>query len=429
MKSVWLVSRSIRARLIIGTGVMLFPLVLMALGSHMAARLMIEALEEVVTTEIAELAPVSELQKLLLQAAMPPNDYLILGNNNERIQFTVLAGRVDDLFLSLDSTKAFGEDKERELLKSAKQKWEQAREMGRKLLAMPDPVGNPSGGVRMKEFDAQIARATEILNQLYRVVLNETEVLREHALQVKSRQNAFMIIIFSTALGIAALAGIILSRSIIQPIRALQNGIFRFSQGDHSFRVALNRQDEFGQLAQTLNVMAERLELDTLTGVYNRHEFNRKLKAETERSLRYKHRFALLIVDIDYFKRVNDTYGHQCGDDALRGITTRLAKDLRSTDSISRYGGEEFTVILPETDEHIAMRVAERLRQSVAGQPISTTSGVLLNLTVSIGAAICPDDSRLEDELVSAADQALYAAKLSGRNRVCKFSSLPSNAS
>lgn len=86
-------------------------------------------------------------------------------------------------------------------------------------------------------------------------------------------------------------------------------------------------------------------------------------------------------------------------------------------------------MILPETDENTAMHVADRLRQSVADQPISTTSGVLLNLTVSIGVAICPDDSRLEDELVSAADQALYAAKHAGRNRVCKFSSLPLNAS
>jgi len=234
-----------------------------------------------------------------------------------------------------------------------------------------------------------------------------------------------MIVVFLLALAISVLAGITLSRSITRPIGALRDGIVRFSQGDHSFRVVLDRKDEFGQLAQTLNVMAERLEFDSLTGVYNRHEFHLKLKNEVQRSQRYERVVSLLMMDLDNFKAVNDTYGHQSGDDALRHMTDVARMELRATDILARYGGEEFVTILPETAIDEAMHVAERIRARIASQPVTTRQGTVLSLTVSIGVAVFPGDAPNDDKLIAAADKALYCAKTAGRNRVCQFSALP----
>ena len=140
-----------------------------------------------------------------------------------------------------------------------------------------------------------------------------------------------------------------------------------------------------------------------------------------DRSRRYGHDLTLLIVDLDHFKAVNDTCGHPCGDEVLRSVTLRLLKELRNFDSIARYGGEEFAVIMPETDPPGARAVAERLLEAVSSSPITTTRGNVLQLTISIGMASFPGDARSEDDLIEAADQALYAAKDRGRNRVVMF--------
>ncbi len=106
--------------------------------------------------------------------------------------------------------------------------------------------------------------------------------------------------------------------------------------------------------------------IDELTGIYNRREFNLQLKNELERSGRYSHCFTLLLLDIDHFKKLNDTYGHQAGDEALQTIAALLKQEFRDLDRVARYGGEEFIVILPETSSSIAYAVAERIRQLIS---------------------------------------------------------------
>jgi diguanylate cyclase (GGDEF)-like protein len=251
----------------------------------------------------------------------------------------------------------------------------------------------------------------------------QAEIARQHshARQVQRTMTALLIAVFLGALVITVAAGYLLSRSIILPIRALQDGVFRFGQGDNSFRVVLDRRDEFGQLAKTMNAMAEQLEYDNLTGVYSRPEFHRRLAKELDRSLRYGHIVTLLMVDLDRFKQVNDTCGHPCGDDVLRATAMELIKHVRNFDSVARYGGEEFAVIMPETGAHGARAVAERLREAIASRPVTTARGNVLNITVSIGMAAFPVDARSGEDLIAAADMALYAAKEQGRNRVVVY--------
>lgn len=159
---------------------------------------------------------------------------------------------------------------------------------------------------------------------------------------------------------------------------------------------------------------------DGLTMLYNSREFYRLLKQEIQRAKRYEKEFSLMMIDIDHFKKFNDTYGHPAGDKALRALGDIIRKHIRSIDIAARYGGEEFAIFLPEISSMQAEEVGERLRLSVADHTFSI-GGKVVSLTISIGLASFPSDSNTGDGLVKAADQALYCTKNSGRNRVYRF--------
>ncbi len=165
---------------------------------------------------------------------------------------------------------------------------------------------------------------------------------------------------------------------------------------------------------------------DGLTGLYNHRMFYSLLNDEIVRAQRYKHSVSLLMLDIDYFKRINDTHGHQAGDIILKGLSGLLGKQARAIDRVCRYGGEEITVILPETDATAAMDIAERLRAAVERQSFDIGGGKTVGITVSIGVATYPQQVDALEKLVTAADTALYAAKQGGRNRVERYKATPS---
>ncbi len=158
---------------------------------------------------------------------------------------------------------------------------------------------------------------------------------------------------------------------------------------------------------------------DSLTGLHNRRYLTSHLAALFERAERVQKPLAVLMIDIDHFKPVNDTYGHAVGDEVLRVVANRLSQHLRSFDTVARWGGEEFVVVMPEADGTVAAAVAERLRRKVAGQkiPVSALVGEIA-VAVSIGVAVTGPGVASGDDLLKAADAALYAAKRSGRNRV-----------
>ena len=160
---------------------------------------------------------------------------------------------------------------------------------------------------------------------------------------------------------------------------------------------------------------------DGLTGLCNHRTFYRKLEEEIVRANRYKHPVSLLMLDIDHFKIVNDTYGHQAGDTILRDLSKRLTHRMRVTDSVCRYGGEEIMVILTETDISMAEKIAEDLRIMIEQEPFKIDSGKSIDITVSIGVATYPLHAQEISLLVSDADRAMYNAKEGGRNRVCVY--------
>lgn len=165
--------------------------------------------------------------------------------------------------------------------------------------------------------------------------------------------------------------------------------------------------------------------LDGLTGIFNRRFFELRIMEEIERARRYGTGMAVIMADIDQFKRLNDEFGHLLGDEVLRQVSSLFHQQLRKIDVVCRYGGEEFAILLTQTNAQQALAIAEKLRRLVEGWQFP---GVPRTVTISAGVAAFPAHGRSRDEMIRAADNGLYAAKQAGRNRVC-LTSLAQNAS
>ncbi len=172
------------------------------------------------------------------------------------------------------------------------------------------------------------------------------------------------------------------------------------------------------ELAEANARLAQLAVTDGLTGLYNHRHLHERLSLEVERSQRSGLPLSLLMLDVDHFKQFNDTFGHPAGDEVLRQLARVLNDTRRANDVVARYGGEEFAVILVDTAKFTAAKVAERVRERVAGHDFSDAAQRAGKISVSIGVATFPDDGTDAEALVRAADTALYAAKRAGRNRV-----------
>jgi two-component system cell cycle response regulator len=158
---------------------------------------------------------------------------------------------------------------------------------------------------------------------------------------------------------------------------------------------------------------------DHLTGLFNRGYVDDRLAIELSRARRYGKQLSIAVIDADRFKSLNDTHGHSAGDLVLRTIGSILRESFRQSDTAGRYGGEEFVVILPETDMEAAQRKVERLREQVASTPIAlATRGEKIQMTISAGLASFPQDGEDAAELFALADERMFLAKREGRNRV-----------
>ncbi|MBF0552925.1 MAG: sensor domain-containing diguanylate cyclase [Nitrospirae bacterium] len=159
---------------------------------------------------------------------------------------------------------------------------------------------------------------------------------------------------------------------------------------------------------------------DALTSVYNRGYIEKHLEQEFNKSKRYGNVFSLIMFDLDHFKNVNDTYGHLAGDEVLKGVSKKVCGMLRNTDSLGRYGGEEFIIISTETNEADAVLLAERIRKAV-GRMAITSGNYHINATISMGVAGFRTDLKDYLQMLHEADIALYNSKKQGRNRVTKY--------
>lgn len=260
---------------------------------------------------------------------------------------------------------------------------------------------------------------------------------------ILERRNLLAVACGVSALVLLVLVVVGLQVAVVRPVRKLRTMAEALRAGDLDHRATPLGGAELKELADTFNAMAgalkdhrdhlsdlvaertralseanarlERLAVtDGLTGLHNHRYFHETLAAEIKRASRTHQPLSLLMIDVDHFKRFNDSRGHPAGDDLLRSLGGVIRNELRTTDTVARYGGEEFAVILPDTARENAIEAAEKLRAAVEKSFDRDTGRV----TVSLGVAAYPVDAEGPQSLLRAADEALYQAKGSGRNRV-----------
>ncbi len=169
-----------------------------------------------------------------------------------------------------------------------------------------------------------------------------------------------------------------------------------------------------------LHIRTEELTIiDDLTGIYNYRYFVQKLQEEKKRAIRYNLPLSIIMVDIDWFKKLNDSYGHEVGNIVLKKLASIINHCIRDVDIFARYGGEEFVIILPQTPQTEATGISERIREQVESMIIDIGNTSKVKITVSVGISSFPENGKSAEDLVSVADQALYRAKGSGKNLVC----------
>ena len=272
---------------------------------------------------------------------------------------------------------------------------------------------------RLEDLDATshaiVAEAQEIIDARKLEIARQLPLLERETAAMMSSGLAVAWIL--ALLGFAAVQ--ITLRKVVRPIEELSAAADRIAAGDLTARAPVAGDREIATLGVAFNRMADELKArartDELTALPNFRAFRERIDAELERADRYPERFGVLVLDLDRFKKYNDSYGHLAGNEALRRVAQAIRETVRTVDFPARYGGEEFAVIVPQVDGASLAAIAERLRANVERLP-APADGALL--TVSIGAAIYPDDGADREALFRTADERLYEAKRLGRNRV-----------
>ena len=268
-------------------------------------------------------------------------------------------------------------------------------------------------------------------------LISEQDVDEAFASVENLKQTYIIIIIIITVL--VLLTAIIISKNITLPIGLLTRELERLGEGNENSLIKnIQSNDEIGYFARTFERMSTRLnkalndiqqknkqleELsvrDGLTGLINHRHYKELMEMEFNRSYRYKTPLCCIMLDIDYFKSINDTYGHLFGDVVLHGVAAVIKQACRISDIKARYGGEEFIVLLPNTDMQQAQVVAEKLFEMIKSESYSDSKNQT-SITVSIGISFFHEQLKTYSDMIDEADQAMYQAKNSGRNRICVF--------
>jgi diguanylate cyclase (GGDEF)-like protein len=322
---------------------------------------------------------------------------------------------------------------EQKLLKTISSNFFEARTLLEGLLNREDPVKfeEVSKGVdlRLKE----ISRNVEVLMSSHKV---HAEKVRIRVDKTEDIGKCISLAIPSMAILLSVLLVFVLGRGVIRSVGALVTATRTMAEGDLSRPIGLKAGDEFGEIASAFEEMRKELKLkeqklaemsvtDALTGLYNRRYLNVKLEEEIARARRFHHLLSLIFLDIDHFKKYNDLYGHQGGDQVLEALAAAISRSIREKiDTPCRYGGEEFVIIVPESSTIQGITVAERILKDFGSKPFypkSPSGGASqepVYVTFSAGVSALRENEDNSEKLLHRADQAMFQAKVQGRNRV-----------
>lgn len=420
-------ARSLRFWVALGMIVALTPLTLSALfGQLVLNRGVIEAFNDVAARHRTELGPLQDLRILVWDTLVPVDEYVNEGGSQRPLLYRELRSRIESGFANV--RVQFNDDPEAlQHLDTAFTSWGAADMLATELaseIVVPD---DPQAERQLKLFHAHIASSSDRLGQAYGAIVAKIDADYDSAMTWANQAGmifiAAMVLSLIAMVGGVAIVGLIMSRSVGR----LVDGAARFADGDRHHRIEISVPPELSRVAQEFNRMIARIEVsetaladlarvDELTQLYNRRAFDEALLRVHANFLRGAGAGALLTLDIDHFKRINDTHGHAAGDAVLRAFAAIVRKSIRAADQLYRIGGEEFAIVLVQADTDTAMDLANRIRDAIEAQPIVYRNETIA-ITVSIG-VVRFTEALGPGETLEAADAALYRAKTGGRNQV-----------
>ena len=420
---------SLKQRFLIYLGSLFF--ILTALGgiSYHKLQATIQNFDQAINHDLLNLRQQIYLRDLISLTNNPVYQYITYGDSQELMLYEDIQREAEELFTHIMNQKDLTKQ-QIEILNTSHEEWVAASAAATTILSSKYPIPKQAAKTLLTTYNNHTEGTIDSLYQLHNINLARIEALRKEANANFVFTRGVTLTGLITGIITFITAVIAMFRFVINPARHLLHSLEAIGHGDMTHRIKVESTDEFGSLAVGFNRMAENLERnqtklaelairDSLTGLYNRREFERLLNDEIHRFRRHGHSVSLMMLDIDHLKQINDRYGHQIGDDAIRRVTDMITNECRTGDVIARYGGEELAVILPETGAESAYALAERICHVIAEFPVMISPKEAIPITVSIGTATVPDNAHSARDLVTSADLALYEAKKSGRNCAC----------
>lgn len=406
------------------------PLLVSALLSyHLFRNHVIADYQDVLERLRNQSVPTQNLQLAMLQIEIPLEEYLLTAAPGKLRDFRYLRQEIESTFAQV--INRFDNEEALSLLKGARGDWNAINAEVTEMMAANETANRDALSASLSRFDSLQATAHDKLESAYALI--EEKIEADYRDATIWFERSVWIAGISAGLSILVMVvGIyIFGRIILRSADMLVEGAERFAEGDRDHRIEIQVPPELGKVAEEFNRMiviirnseeklADLARRDKLTGLLNRVSYEEVIKEAFERFGRYDETFALVALDIDHFKRVNDTYGHDVGDQVLRAVADVMRDSVRNIDKVFRTGGEEFLILLPRADRVAARVTAERIRSKLVGEEIIAGKHVL-KVTASLGFALPSSGSDTPEVLHKHADVALYEAKRSGRNRVIEF--------
>lgn len=420
---------SLRQQIMLASFSMLLPLIILAVSGYYIYLNTVASFDAVLDDVFLQVLPAGELRELLFQISLPVTNHLFSSNQEDKEKYDKFKQHINIMYADLidinDDDASI--NNKNNLLRSYKE-WQAAEVYSDKLELFRDQLSEQEATELFKNFDEHLKASIKKI-VLFQRKTNQDIINKHNKVGQQLEDVQFLSVVsILAAFMVAFLITYFFIRNVVAPLHVIETGAEKFGGGDFHYRLAINSRNELGKFALTFNTMADKLEeiatRDSLTGLLNKKEILRILEAELERAQRHEENVSVMMLDLDYFKDINDTYGHQTGDDVLVAAARMIEKHVRGIDYVGRYGGEEFLIVLPATSRVESSEIAERIRRSLETTPIAVSKSEHVHLTISIGMAIYPGDSEEQQTLLSYADQALYHAKAAGRNQVVHCNSL-----
>lgn len=382
--------------------------------------------QDIAARERHQIEPTQRLRLLMWEAVGPLSEYMDQAGPSQSSAYRAVRRRIEAEFAAIHD--AVRSDPELgTLVERARDDWTAADRIGVEVISVQRPPGDPRGAHLLETFQGRVAASVDKLGAVYDRLA--ADLRQDHDLAMLSDERSEWLASLAAAFSaLMILIGVaIIGRVMTVSVDRLVAGAARFGAGDREHQIEVEVPPELNRVAAEFNRMIGRVHdaeealadlarRDGLTGLLNRRAFDEALNEAFSRMQRFGERVALLMIDIDHFKRINDTHGHSVGDDVLRAVARTMAPDVRLFDRVFRIGGEEFAVLLFGPDVTSAQATAERLREAISVMRVRTEAGEI-DVTVSIGVATAAESSA-PSTLVEDADAALYRAKSDGRNRV-----------